>query len=329
MTINHLANLIAGQTGKRKCLLIFNLFSPSSLFWGRNTLLSTWCADKFFAGFRASECPKQQWHHKSWFLADARALKWNLGPIHTGCGAPCNMRTQIMEHTAVNGSVHTGCMQHQRVCTQICVQIYLRVLCERGLDNQWPAQVHGYFLAWMALLKNHTDVLEFVFLPGSLVVFAPTCTPLLRFRPRDWNRSGLCESRHRRCCCRHCRGHPPPPPPKKDINMAHRLDVDKRFSHGAFWCQRRRVSGIVGVLVLRFEFVNSVVWSQGGSQSEFIMDLHCWDWKVVNVCVVHFHWYQGYIQLSFIQTYKTKWNSLNTATKFRNNTGGIGMLFWK
>ncbi len=32
-----------------------------------------------------------------------------------------------MEHTAVNGSVHTGCKQHQRVCAQ-----NLRVLCEWG-----------------------------------------------------------------------------------------------------------------------------------------------------------------------------------------------------
>ena len=32
-----------------------------------------------------------------------------LGPVHTGRGAPCNTRAKIMEHTAVNGSVHTGC----------------------------------------------------------------------------------------------------------------------------------------------------------------------------------------------------------------------------
>ena len=29
-------------------------------------------------------------------------------------------------------SVHTGCKQHQRVCTQICMQICSRVLCEWG-----------------------------------------------------------------------------------------------------------------------------------------------------------------------------------------------------
>ncbi len=51
-----------------------------------------------------------------------------LGPVHTGRGASCNMCVQIMEHTAVNGSVHTGCKQQTRVCRQICS----RVLYERG-----------------------------------------------------------------------------------------------------------------------------------------------------------------------------------------------------
>ncbi len=50
------------------------------------------------------------------------------GPVHTGRRVPCNRRKQIVEHTVVNGSVHTACKQHQRVCTQIC----LRVLCEGG-----------------------------------------------------------------------------------------------------------------------------------------------------------------------------------------------------
>ena len=57
----------------------------------------------------------------------------SVGPVHTGRRAACNTCTQIMEHTAINGSVHTGCTQHQRVCTQICMQICLRVLCEWGL----------------------------------------------------------------------------------------------------------------------------------------------------------------------------------------------------
>ncbi len=38
----------------------------------------------------------------------------SFGPAHAGCGAPCNTRTQIMEHIVVNGSVHTACKQHQR-----------------------------------------------------------------------------------------------------------------------------------------------------------------------------------------------------------------------
>ena len=41
--------------------------------------------------------------------------------------------TQAMGHIAPNGSVHTGCTQHQRVCMQIGVQICLGVLCEPGL----------------------------------------------------------------------------------------------------------------------------------------------------------------------------------------------------
>ena len=48
------------------------------------------------------------------------------GPVHTGDRAPCNTRTQIIEHIVVNGSVHTGCTQHQRVYSQMC----LRLLCE-------------------------------------------------------------------------------------------------------------------------------------------------------------------------------------------------------
>ncbi len=49
-----------------------------------------------------------------------------------------------MEHIVINGSVHTGCKQYQRVCTQICMQMGLRVLCEWGLRHHcrvsfvWP-----------------------------------------------------------------------------------------------------------------------------------------------------------------------------------------------
>ena len=38
------------------------------------------------------------------------------GPVHTECRAPRNICMQILEHIIVNGSVHTGCKQHQRVC---------------------------------------------------------------------------------------------------------------------------------------------------------------------------------------------------------------------
>ncbi len=37
-----------------------------------------------------------------------------------------------MEHIVVDGSVHTACKQHQRIFTQICMQICLCVLCELG-----------------------------------------------------------------------------------------------------------------------------------------------------------------------------------------------------
>ncbi len=69
----------------------------------------------------------------------------NLGPVHAGRGAPCNMHRQIMEHTEVNGSVHTGCTQHQRVCRQICMQICLHVLCEWG-PTVW---LYVTYLEWI------------------------------------------------------------------------------------------------------------------------------------------------------------------------------------
>ncbi len=56
----------------------------------------------------------------------------NREPIHTGRGTPRSRRMQIMEHTVVSGSVHIAGKQHQRVCTQIFVQICFRVLCEWG-----------------------------------------------------------------------------------------------------------------------------------------------------------------------------------------------------
>ncbi len=69
----------------------------------------------------------------AWWPRRGGGYKFSLGPVHTGRGAPCNTRTQIMEHTTANGSVHTGCKKHQRVCTQSYTQICSRVLCERGL----------------------------------------------------------------------------------------------------------------------------------------------------------------------------------------------------
>ncbi len=57
-----------------------------------------------------------------------------------------------MEHTVVNGSVHAGCTQHQRVCNQICVQICLR---ERGLMSSCCEPV---FAVW--LRRNHIRLHE-------------------------------------------------------------------------------------------------------------------------------------------------------------------------
>ncbi len=64
-------------------------------------------------------------------------MVWNpLGPVHTGRGAPRNKHLQIMEHIVVNGSVHTACKQHQRVCLQICVE-FLRVLGIQAGVSVW------------------------------------------------------------------------------------------------------------------------------------------------------------------------------------------------
>ncbi len=61
-------------------------------------------------------------------------LRRELGPVHTRCRAPRNTSMQIIEHIVVNGSVK----QHQRVCTQICMQMCLYVLCERALRRILP-----------------------------------------------------------------------------------------------------------------------------------------------------------------------------------------------
>ncbi len=49
------------------------------------------------------------------------------GPVDTGHGAPCHRQAFTKNETfMVNGSVHTSCKQHPRVCMQIC----FCVLCE-------------------------------------------------------------------------------------------------------------------------------------------------------------------------------------------------------
>ncbi len=67
---------------------------------------------------------------------------------------------QIMEHTAVS-SVHTTRKQHQRVCMQICGQIYSRVLCERGLTLSsagiglfWLVCYVVWIFAWRILTRG-------------------------------------------------------------------------------------------------------------------------------------------------------------------------------
>ncbi len=104
----------------------------------------------------------------------------NLGPIHTGRGAPCNMRMQIIEHTVVNRSVHTGCTQHQRVCTQIGVQVCLCLLCERGLN------VQIFFGATKTIWRLFCRVIHLWWLYHSLSYKAKSSFFFWRKR-QDWN----------------------------------------------------------------------------------------------------------------------------------------------
>ena len=60
------------------------------------------------------------------FLQDAAPFTQDAGHLAEGT-------SQAMGHIAANGSVHTGCTQHQRVCMQISMQICLHILCELGL----------------------------------------------------------------------------------------------------------------------------------------------------------------------------------------------------
>ncbi len=122
-----------------------------------------WCIFEklFFRSYNwwpMSKCCKQ--HFKRYLLSLLGTLqeheKWEytdraLGPVHTLRGAPRNRYMQTMEHIVVNGSVHTACKQHQRVCRQMC----WRVLCERGLRNNhesWAPDVYLFIcftLRWL------------------------------------------------------------------------------------------------------------------------------------------------------------------------------------
>ncbi len=71
------------------------------------------------------------------------------------------MHMQIMKHTAVNGSVHTGCKQYQKGFAQICAQICLRLLCE-------------WVLRQNKRLRHHNSVAR-----RSSRIVAPTCAAVL------------------------------------------------------------------------------------------------------------------------------------------------------
>ncbi len=47
-------------------------------------------------------------------------LELPSSPVHTGWGAPCNWCMQWMEHTVINGNVHTAHKQHQ-ICKSACL----------------------------------------------------------------------------------------------------------------------------------------------------------------------------------------------------------------
>ena len=110
----------------------------------------------------------------------SRRRKIWFGPVHIGRGTPCNMGTQIMEHIVVNRSVHTAGKQHQRVCTQICMQMCLRVLCERALTEFLVKYMDAnmFFTSTWSLhdvyghiqVRNVRPVLHEGFEPQSLVL---------------------------------------------------------------------------------------------------------------------------------------------------------------
>ena len=80
-----------------------------------------------------------------------RCSQW--GPVHTGRGAPCKRRKQIMGHTVVNESVHTGCSNIKRFaykfvrksaytsytsCVNGARELSLTLLNKKPLSCRWP-----------------------------------------------------------------------------------------------------------------------------------------------------------------------------------------------
>ena len=100
---------------KLNFIFFMSLFSGIATYhWSTESrcLLPHWCCCRTLAMTR---------HRKAQFTQDTEQL--------------ATMHVQIMEYIVVNGSVHTACKQHQRgVCTQICMQVCLRLLCERVLN---------------------------------------------------------------------------------------------------------------------------------------------------------------------------------------------------
>ena len=76
-------------------------------------------------------CPHRA--HLYCHIAAVWPILWDAAPFTQDAEHLVEGTSQAMGHIAANGSVHTGCTQHQRVCVQICMQICLHILCELGL----------------------------------------------------------------------------------------------------------------------------------------------------------------------------------------------------
>ncbi len=76
-------------------------------------------------------------HVQDFIWPAAQKAAWYLRPSSHRTRSTSQQAQQIMEHIVVNGSVHTACKQHERVCMQMC----LRVLCEWALNMQGRIQV--------------------------------------------------------------------------------------------------------------------------------------------------------------------------------------------